>query len=243
MIKKVEGIIVKEIDYKETSKILTIFTKEDGLLGIIARGCKRTKSPFAGVTNKFTYGIFHINYKKELSTLIEVDVIDTLKNIKKDITKISYVSFLTELTMQVYKHENNNEIYSLFINSIFKINEGYDPSIISNILELKLLDYLGIRPNIDSCVSCGSTNNIVTISSYRGGYLCNNCLKEETIVNTKTIKLIRMFYYVDIAKITKTEISDNIKKELNNFIDDYYERYSGLYLKSKEFLKNLQKLS
>ena len=64
----------------------------------------------------------------------------------------------------------------------------------------------------------------------------------EVIVNIKTIKLLRMFYYVDINKISKLDISDNIKKELNMFIDDYYDRYSGLYLKSKEFLRNLQKL-
>ena len=52
-----------------------------------------------------------------------------------------------------------------------------------------------------------------------------------------------MFYYVDISKISKTEISLNIKKEINEFIDDYYSRYTGLYLKSKEFLKNLNKIS
>ena len=32
---------------------------------------------------------------------------------------------------------------------------------------------------------------------------------------------------------------NNIKRELHQFIDDYYDRYSGLYLKSKEFLKKL----
>ena len=48
-----------------------------------------------------------------------------------------------------------------------------------------------------------------------------------------------MFYYVDISKIEKLEISENIKKELNMFIDDYYDRYSGLYLKSKQFLNKI----
>ena len=69
--------------------------------------------------------------------------------------------------------------------------------------------------------------------------MCKNCVLEERIVNIKTIKLLRMFYYVDISKISKLDISDNIKRELNQFIDDYYDRYSGLYLKSKEFLKKL----
>jgi len=242
MIKKVEGVIIKETPYKETSKILTIYTKEDGIIGVIAKGAKRPKSPLFGVSSKLTYGIFHLNYRENLSTLIEVDIINSLKNIKKDIEKISYATFITDLATQSYKHEKNKKIYDLYISSLIKIEEGYDVSIITNILELKLLEYLGIKPIIDKCASCGSVNNIATISSYKGGYICKNCLKDEKIVDIKTIKLIRMLYYVDIDKITKTDISKNIQRELNDFIDEYYERYSGLYLKTKEFLKKIEKI-
>ena len=243
MIKKLEGIIVSEIDYKESSKIINIYTKEEGIIGCLARGSKRLKSNLSGVSSKFTYGYFHINYKENgMSTLMEVDVIDNFKNIKKDIVKISYVSYITELVTQVFKHENNKNIYKLFVDCIRKINDMFDPLVITNILELKLLDNLGIRPVIDSCVSCGSMDGIVTISSYKGGYLCNCCCQNEKIVHTKTIKLIRMFYYVDISKIDKIDISDTIKNEINEFIDDYYDRYSGLYLKTKTFLKNLNKI-
>jgi DNA repair protein RecO (recombination protein O) len=52
-----------------------------------------------------------------------------------------------------------------------------------------------------------------------------------------------MFYYVDISKIDKIDISETIKNEINEFIDDYYDRYSGLYLKTKTFLKNLNKIN
>ena len=140
------------------------------------------------------------------------------------------------------KSENNINIYTLYIDSLKKINDNFDPLVITNILELKLLDNLGIKPIIDSCVVCGNTNNIVTISSYKGGYLCNNCVGNEKIYLTKTIKLLRMLYYVDISKIEKIEVSDKVKNELNEFIDDYYDRYSGLYLKTKSFLKNLNKI-
>ena len=51
-----------------------------------------------------------------------------------------------------------------------------------------------------------------------------------------------MFYYVDISKISKIEISEIVKEEINTFIDDYYDRYSGLYLKSKAFLKKIMKV-
>ena len=239
MIRKVEGIVISEIPYHETSKIINVLTKDDGLIGIVAKGAMRPKSPYMGLTGKLTYGYFHINYRDNLSSLIEVDLIDSFKNIKKDLVKMSYSIYLTDLINQVYKHEKNKEIYSNYIASLIKINEGFDPLVITNILELKMLDYLGIRPCIDKCVNCHNTSDIVTISSYRGGYLCKNCLNNEKIVNIKTIKLLRMFYYVDISKIEKLEISENIKKELNMFIDDYYDRYSGLYLKSKHFLNKI----
>ena len=243
MIKKIEGIVVSVVDYKESSKIINIFSPIDGVIGVMARGTKKIKSNLSGVTDKLTYGYFHVDYKEnKLSSLIEVDVIDGFKKIRRNIDLISYASYLVELSSMVYRHENNSNIYNLLISSLKKINDGYDFEIITNILELKLLEYLGIKPVIDSCVSCGKKTDIVTISSYKGGYLCKNCVDNEAIVNIKTIKLLRMFYYVDIDKISKLEISDNIKKELNRFIDDYYDRYSGLYLKTKQFLKNLQNI-
>ena len=88
MIKKVEGIVISEIPYHETSKIINVLTKEDGLIGIVAKGAMRPKSPYMGLTSKLTYGYFHINYRDNLSSLIEVDLIDSFKNIKKDLIKM-----------------------------------------------------------------------------------------------------------------------------------------------------------
>ncbi len=243
MIKKIEGIVVSEIDYKESSKIINVLTPEYGVIGFIARGTKQVKSKLAGVSSKLTYGYFHVNYRGNgLSNLIEVDIINKFKNIRKDINLMSYSLYLLELAEKVYKHDNDKEIYDMLIASLNKIEEGYDYKVISEIFELKMLDFLGIRPVIDECVNCGNKSDIVTISSYRGGYLCKNCCHGEAIVNIKTIKLLRMFYYVDISKIEKLEVADNIKQELSLFINDYYDRYTGLYLKSREFLENLEKL-
>jgi len=240
---EVEGIVISETNYSETSKVLNVMTKEHGLIGIISKGCRNIKSPLRSVSTKLTYGKFIIYYKKDkLSTLKEVTIINPLKNLKKDITKISYASYLLELSQQVLKQNNNKNIFTLLIEALIKIDEGYDPLVILNILELKYLDYLGIMPVIDSCAVCGKKTNIVTLSSYKGGYICNDCYKDEKIVSEKAIKLIRMFFYVDISKITKLEVSNEAKNEINIFLNDYYDRYAGLYLKSKKFIRDLQKL-
>lgn len=241
-IEKVEGIVISETNYSESSKILNLLTREFGLIGVISKGCRKTKSKLRSVSTKFIYGYFHIYYKEDgLSTLIDVDLIDSFKNIRSDIKKITYLSYITELTYQVAKQTDDN-LFSLFIESVKKIEEKIDEEIITNILEIKLLDVLGIMPVIDGCSLCGSSEDIVTINVDDGGYVCKDCITNEKIYSDKMIKLIRMFTLVDISKITKLSIHDEVKRELNEFIDMYYEKYTGLYLKSKSFIKDLRKI-
>ena len=242
MIEKVEGIVINEKAYGETSKIINVITKEYGIIEIIAKGARTLKSEFRVSTAKLSYAYFNIIYKEgKLSTLVSADIINPFKNIIKDINKISYAVYILELSEQVVKQTNQN-IFDLMLSGLIKINEGYDPLIIMNIIELKYLDYLGVMPVLDRCSVCGSTNNIVTLSSDKGGYVCKNCYSTEKIISEKAIKLIRLFYYVDISKISKLEIGDVSKKEINDFLDMYYDRYTGLYLRSKTFLKNLEKV-
>ena len=137
------------------------------------------------------------------------------------------------------RESNNLKVFDILVDSLIKIDEKYDPTIITNILELKYLDFLGIRPNLDSCAVCGSTS-ILTVSTSKGGFVCKNCHTNEKILDPKAIKILRMLYYVDIKKISKINIKDEIKEEIDNFINEYYDRYSGLYLRSKKFLKNIK---
>ena len=239
-ITKVKGIIISENNYSETSKLLNIFTKEYGIIGVIAKGAKRLKSNLRSVTSKLTYADFQINYKEgKLSNLICADVINPFVEIRKDLLKISYASFLLELTSQVMKQTSEKEIFDLLEATLLKIEEGFDPIIITNILELKYLDYLGIKPELNSCSVCGSTK-ILTVSTNKGGFVCSNCHTNEKIVDKKTIQILRMLYYVDISKISKISLNNNTKEEIDNFINEYYDKYTGLYLKSKKFLKSIK---
>jgi len=243
MITEIEGIILNETPYGETSKIINILTKEKGILGIMCKGAKSMKSPLRATTMPITYAKFYIYYKEDkLSTLKDVDLIDSFNNIKQDIMLIAYANYLTELTQQVAKQDFDENLFEIYANSLNKINNGLDPLIITNIVELKYLTYLGIALNLDGCVTCGNTKNIVTLDGDAGGYLCKDCYRDEKIVSPKTIKLLRMYNYVDIKNISTINIDESAKLETNYFLNRYYERYTGLYLKSKKFLDNLNNL-
>lgn len=239
MLKKVEGIIIKETNFGETSKIINILTK-DGIIGVMAKGAKSIKSPLRSFTLTLTYAEFNIYYHEDrLSTLKSADVINDFATIKKDITLISYMTYLCDLASQVMKQNNNPDIYKMLISSLNKINNGLNPVIISNIYELKLLDYLGVGINFNECAKCGNNTDIITIDPDIGGYICKNCYENEIIYDDKTLKMLRMYYLVDINSISDLKISDVVINNINYFINTYYDRYTGLYLKSKKFLEEM----
>jgi len=243
MIKEVEGIIINTRDYGETSKIINVLTEEYGIIGMMVKGCRTIKSSLRSVTEKLTYGKFMIFYKpNKLSILSEVNIINPFKEIKKSIELISYASYVLDLSEQVVKQTTHNYIYPLLVQALVKLNEKYDPLVITNILELKYLDFLGVLPVLDACSVCNNKTDIVTLSSDKGGYLCKKCRTNEPIISNKSIKLFRMYYYVEISKIEKLDVSEESKKEINNFLDNYYERYTDLYLKTKNFLNTIREI-
>lgn len=242
MIREFEGIVVSETPYSESSKIINILTKDQGVIGVMAKGAKRIKSSLRVATERFTLGIFSVYYHKDkLSTLVSADIINPLLNIKTDIIKIGYLTYIVELAHQTAKQNDDEHIYAILKSAILKIEEGKDPMVITNISELKMLDYLGVGIDLDKCIKCGSKTNILTISGDEGGYICTDCRTNELIYSDKTIKMFRLYYYVDINSITDLKISEEVTHNIDKILTDYYDRFTGLYLKSKEFLKSVAK--
>lgn len=236
MLKKIRGIVVSEVPYKDSSKVLNILC-EEGVVGVVSKGCKRINSPLRVISNKLTLGEYVIYYNEsKLSTLKEGSVIDNFNNIKNDLNKISHATYITDLVNQVMKQNADPTVFSLYVSALKKIDEGINETVVMNILEIKLLDYLGVGINLNGCAKCGSTREIVTIDPDVGGYICKNCYTNEIIYDERVRKMLRMYYLVEIDSIKELKIKDYVIDSINKFLSVYYERYTGLYIKSKEFL-------
>ena len=243
MLKKIKGYVIHTTDYGDSSRILNVLT-EDGVVGIISKGCKNVKSSLRLVSQKLIFGEFVIYYKeKGTSTLKEGSIINDFSNIKKDLTKFSYFSYITELTSQVIKQNNNPVIFKIFNDTVEKIEEGLNPKVMTNILELKLLDFLGVPLNLTECVKCGSKKDIITIDPDEGGLICKSCYTNEIIYDMKVLRMLRNYSLVDIKSITELKISDELIEFINRIISMYYDRYTGIYIHSKKFLEKIDNLN
>ena len=235
---KTKGIVLHETPYGETSKILSVLTEDFGKISIISKGCRNVKNKLRGVSNKMNYCEYTIAYKENgISTMIEGTTINSFKNVFGDMKKSIYSFYLIDLINQVLNENNDKDLYNLLSLALIKINDGLSPELISTIIEIKLLKYLGVNLNLSSCVICGSKNDLITIDLENGGCLCHNCYHEGYLFQERALKLLFLLNKVDLSKIKELEITDSEPyKEIDDFIYEYYTHYTGIYINKKEKL-------
>ena len=246
MYKKIEGIVIKTTDYGESNKILTIYSREMGKVGAVARGAKKPRNRFVAVSQPFTYAYFVCYFGSGLGTLQQGESIEHFRQIKQDLVLAGHAAYVAELLDKATEERVRNPfLFELFLQTLRYLDEGYDPDIIKNIFEVKMLPILGLKPNFTGCALCGKTTGPYVFSVREGGFLCRQCSHHDPHhlqVSQATIKLLRLFSLLDVKKIRSINVKERTKKELELCISTYYDEYSGIYLKSRRFLKQLAQL-
>ncbi|GAA0482608.1 DNA repair protein RecO [Salinibacillus aidingensis] len=242
---KIEGIVIRTQDYGESHKIVTLFTREKGKIGLMAKGAKKPKSQMAAITQPFVYGEFLIQPGRNLGTLYQGEITHFMRQIRENIVKTAYAAYLAELTDKVLEnHSPDLFLYDQFIHTFERLQTEENPEVIAMIYELKVFEKGGFAPELNQCVSCGRTEGITHFSVAEGGFLCTACAHIDghaLHLNEALFKLLRTIRYVKVERIGKISIKEENRRKLRQILDDYYDYYGGFYIKSRKFLKQLDK--
>jgi len=245
MLEKCEGIVIRTTNYGETNKIVTLYTREWGKVGVMARGAKKPNSRLAAVTQLFTYGYFLVQKSNGLGGMQQGEMITPMRSIKEDIFLTAYASYIIDLLdKSTDERKPNPFLFELLYQTLNLINEGYDAEIIVHIFEMKMLNTLGLYPVLNQCSVCGNTEGHFSFSIREGGLICHQCLEKDPYhikISEAAVKLLRLFYYFDLSRIGNISVKPETRADLKKVIDAYYEEYSGLNLKTKRFLNQMGK--
>lgn len=245
MFGKVEGIVIRTTDYGETNKIITLFTRQSGKIGVMARGAKKSKSRLSSLGQLFIVGDFLVQSGSGLGTLHQGEIQYSMRSIREDIFKTGYAAYIVELTDKLTEEKKPNPyLYELLYQTLHYINEGIDYEVLTFIYELKMLQVAGIHPHLDGCVQCGNLEGKFAFSIREGGFLCQRCAHLDPhliILTAQATKLLRLLYYYDLKRLGNISLKPETKTLLRQVITNYYNQYSGLHLKSKRFLEQLDK--
>lgn len=243
MLQKCEGIVIRTTDYGETNKVVTLYTREWGKVGVMARGAKKPNSRLSSITQLFTHGYFLVQKGSGLGSVQQGEMISSFRSIAEDIFLTAYASYIVELTDKCTDDRKPNPFhFELLYQTLNYMNEGYDPDILMNIYEMKMLNVMGLYPTLNQCSVCGSTDGHFSFSIREGGFICHRCLERDAYhlkLSPAAVKLLRIFYYFDLSRLGNISVKSETKAELKKVISTYYEEYSGLHLKTKKFLNSM----
>lgn len=121
---RTEGIILKTFKYSDSSKIVTIFSKETGKFNALVKGARNIKSKTSGIYNLINKIDVHFNKKetRDLQVISKAEVLDSYNNLKSDFDSLSIgyrvIEILNLSLTEYYINQNLYNFTNVLLNQI-----------------------------------------------------------------------------------------------------------------------------
>lgn len=202
---KTKGIVIKSIDYKDSDKVVTVFSVDFGLIKARVRGVKKAKAKLAFAVQPFAFIEFLLSEKNGFYTVINATSIDQFFNITLDFDNYIFMLGALEVCEKTVKQNFPDiDLFMLLLNSFNEVCYGSANSMYVFIkFMIESLHYLGFDLQLDSCACCGGrlTSNCYHFSYDYNGLICSKCSTKNNFLE------LTVGEYAVLSKINFTKIS------------------------------------
>ena len=178
MYKTLRGLVLREVKYKESSKILTILTEEEGKLTAEARGALRKGSRCAASAQTLAWSELTLFENRGRHTLTEGSVLEDFAPLRAELADWALGCYFAELLEAVSDEDSPSPaLLHLGLNALFALSRRlYPAEHIKAVFELRLLCLAGFAPSVEACVACGAAApDSPRFSLLGGGVHCAGC--------------------------------------------------------------------
>ena len=221
-----EALVIKEMNVGESDRLVTLFTRERGIIKAFASGAKNIKSKKGSATSLLTYGSFTIKQKNESFRIYEATPITMFFGAGSDIEVLALSQYFCELAnVFAIDGTQNNELLRLILNSLhFLTKEKRFPPLIKAITELRIAAISGYSPNLIACDGCGKFEDDIMYFEIDAGELrCESCEKqgEYIAIDRTMLSAMRHIVFCEFSKLYSFEIPDDKAKKLADITGRY----------------------
>ena len=152
-----KGLVLRETAYKETSKILTVLTPDEGRITVSAKGARRKGSKTAAATQLFAFSDMTLSVNNGRYTLTEAQCIELFPGLADDIELAALGAYFCELLETVSDEDfTNPQVLSLGLNALYALGqEKRSADLVKAAFELRLMCLAGYEPELEYCCVCG----------------------------------------------------------------------------------------
>lgn len=245
---RTEAIVLRSINYGETSQIITLFTREKGKITVMAKGARRPKSSFGSTLQPMAYTqvVFYYKPTRDMQTLSESAHVEPFHALGRDLEKIGIGLRVVELVYALLEAEDAQpEVFALLLQVLRRLNET--SSRIANVwpyFQLRLARALGVAPSVD--------REAVERLSDEGGVLA---LERGSIHPPKTqleagrrasrsaLRAFAVLARAHLDDVMRMELDPDLHQEVKTLVEDYmrYQFGSAYPTKGRDVIDRLMK--
>ncbi|MEX1308630.1 MAG: DNA repair protein RecO [Eubacteriales bacterium] len=233
---KTQAIVIKEVNYRDNDKMLTLFSPEHGRIDVLSRGCRKSTAKLLAASQSFICGDFQINISKDKYYLAGCEIAHSFFDLRNDYKKLFTAQVFLEITSAFVLHEQSDQpLYFLLINALFALENAQNtPEYIMLFFLLKSAQAAGFAPNFSECPICGAKGTMV-FSVESGGLICDQC-RPGTLGRIKRIQtqeLEEMIYILSSpTKAVREKREFSASKQLIQLMNEYLENKTDNRFKS-----------
>lgn len=245
MYEKTLGIVLRETDYKDKDKILTLLTAEHGKITVKARGVRGTHSKSKAACQLLAYSEFTLYEQQGRYTATETVTKEIFPELRSDIELLSLASYFAQVA-DVIAQENDpaQELLSLLLNSLYALAKLKKPQmLVKAVFELRMACISGFLPDLRGCAICGKLSP-ERFNISQGFLQCASCNSEEAAgirmpIGLGTLQAMRYICSCDSKKIFSFQLGEGATAQLSQIAESYLSMRLERGFYTLDFYKSL----
>lgn len=243
---RVEAVVLRHQDWGEADRLLVLFTRQAGKLRVVAKGVRRIKSRKAGHIEPFTRVALMLAKGRDFWIVTQAEAQDSYLPIRESLIKTGYASYVVELVDRFTSEEDPHvQVYQLLVDTLQRISSEEDAFTALHYFEIRLLDWVGFRPQLFECVRCGNEIQAEDqfFSAEMGGVLCPKCgpaMPFTRPVSMSVLKYLRHYQRSSYQDAQRAQVPVAVRSEIETLMNFYLVFLLERGLNSPHFIKEVR---
>lgn len=243
--RRVDALILRHQRWGEADRLLTIFTRENGKLRIIAKGARKTTSRKGGHLELFMRTAMQLAQGRDLWIVTQAEVIDGFLPIRDDLQRLGVASYVIELLDKfTYEDGANPQLYRLAVETLERLCTTDSVFVVLRFYEMRLLDMMGYRPQLFQCIGCEEDIKAEDqyFSALVGGVICPRCRhKYEDVrkISMDALKYLRHFQRSTYKEALAATPGESVEQEVEKIMQWYLTYVLERAINSQIFLQQI----
>ncbi|MCC7117927.1 MAG: DNA repair protein RecO [Anaerolineales bacterium] len=244
---RASAVVLRHGDWGEADRLLTLYTREQGLLRALAKGARKVTSRKAGHLQPFTQISVQLAKGRDLLIVTQVETVNAFLALHDDLAKISYAAYAAELLLRFsYEEEGGNPtVFKLLTDTLSRLEKESDSWLALRYYEMRLLDAVGFRPQLFACANCG--REILPEDQFfsftAGGAICSRCgdgVPNLLRISLEALKYLRHFQRSTYREAARARPNFEVQKEAEQLMQSYFTHLLERQLNTPNFIKQVK---